>query len=785
MLTNNQNDTALLPNQEEGFNLKEFVTDYLLRFWYLYVVVVGMALTLAWLKIRYSIPIYSVGSSLLIKDENTKSAGLSQEAVFQDLGLMQSGPKLLNEIQILKSRPIMESVITKLGLDVEYYTVGRVITSELYPAWPIRATLHECKEDGFNVPFLIKVLDDQHFELSVRGHLATHQFGENVQLPEGNFTFTLLGPSSAIYSYKVVFRRPVEVAGGYVGALSINTVSNYASVLELSYKTPVPKKGIDILNTLVDVYNEAAIEDKNKVGHNTVQFIDDRLKILNVELRDVEGGLELYKKQNNIPTEISSSVETLISQISEYDKEQSELEVQKSVLASLAEYFNSQLTQFEPAPLNLLPANTQVATLVGRYNDLVLERARLLRSATAENPVVQNLSVQVTALRASILETIGSTQKDLELGLSKISNKNKIFKGQISTIPTRERGLIEIKRQQGIKENLFLYLLQKREETALTLAVAAPNSRVVNPAIGQGGPISPNTRSIYMTALLIGLLIPSLFVYLRYLLTDTVQSTTEITNATHAPLLGAIGYQKSVDPIVVQKNSRSAMAEMFRLLRTNLQFIAAGQANQVILITSSVSGEGKSFITLNLGITLAMADKKTCIVELDLRKPKLVKYLTKETPANGVTSYLIGNLDVEELVQPSSVHPNLYYVASGPIPPNPAELLLTDALAQLITKLRQEFDYILLDTSPVGMVADALLMGRLADSSLYIVRYAYSKKASLQLIEDLQRQEKLPRLSVILNGVKANGGYGQQYGYGYGYGYGYYEESAKKKWWRP
>ncbi len=272
--------------------------------------------------------------------------------------------------------------------------------------------------------------------------------------------------------------------------------------------------------------------------------------------------------------------------------------------------------------------------------------------------------------------------------------------------------------------------------------------------------------------------------YLRYLLTDTVQSTTEITTATHVPLLGAIGYKKSVDPIVVQKNSRSAMAEMFRLLRTNLQFIAAGQSNQVILVTSSISGEGKSFVTLNLGITLAMAEKKTVIVELDLRKPKLVKYLTKEPSANGITSYLIGHLDADKLVQQSTVHPNLYYIASGPIPPNPAELLLTDALAQLIAKLRQEFDYVLLDTSPVGMVADAMLMGKLADSSLYIVRFGYSKKASLQLIEELHREEKLPRMSVILNGVKVSGGYGQQYGYGYGYGYGYYEEETKPKWWK-
>ncbi|MCY7327757.1 MAG: hypothetical protein LH618_04340, partial [Saprospiraceae bacterium] len=392
----------------------------------------------------------------------------------------------------------MEEVIIKLGLDVEYYTVGRVITSELYPAYPVRATLHEVKDVGYNTAFIIKVLDEQHFNLSVRNKTSQHQFGENVQLPEGNFTFTLNAPFNNLSAdYKVVFRRPSAAAVGYVGGLSINTINNQSSVLELNYKTPVPRKGIDILNTLIEVYDAAAIDDKNKVGRNTVEFIDDRLKFLSSELSDVESGLEQYKKKNNIPTEISSSAETLISQLSEYDQQQSELEVQKSVLGSLADYLNSQLTQFEPAPISLLPANTQVAALVGRYNDLVLERGRMLRSATTDNPVVQNLTVQIATLRGSILETIRSTQQDLEMGLSKIRSKNSVFQGKIRSIPTRERGLIEIKRQQGIKETLFLYLLQKREETALTLAVAAPNSRIVNPAISNGGPISPNTRSIY------------------------------------------------------------------------------------------------------------------------------------------------------------------------------------------------------------------------------------------------------------------------------------------------
>lgn len=774
----------LPPQEQDGFNLKEFIYTYLFRFWYLYVLFVGGALTVAWLKIRYATPIYQVNSTLLIKDENTRSPGVSQEAIFQDLGLMQGGPRLLNEMQILKSRPVMEEVVKKLGLDVEYYAIGRVRTSEAYPFGAVRVTSREVSPDGYNVPFLINVLDTQYFQLTVNGGTARHQFGSMVQLREGNFIFAYNGPVNPNTQDKVIFRLPADAAAGYVGGLTLNQISNYSSVLEMSYKTPVPKKGVDILNTLVEEYNKAGMEDKNIVGRNTVQFIDDRLKFLTKELKDVEVGLEVYKRRNAIPTEISSSVETLIGQISEYDKEQGQLEVQKSILASLADYFTSQLTQFEPAPLNLLPDNTQVATLVSRFNDLVQERSRLLRSATEDNPVVQNLTGQIANLRNSILETIRSTQRDLDLTLSKVRNKNSVFQKRIGAVPTIERGLIDIKRQQGIKENLFLYLLQKREETELSLAITVPNSRVVDPAINGGGPISPNTRSIYLTALLLGLLIPSLLVYLKFLLTTTVQSVGDIAAHTAVPLLGTIGYKKNSDPVVVQRNSRTAIAEMFRLLRTNLQFIAAGQSNQVILVTSSISGEGKSFVTLNLGITLALTEKKTVILELDLRKPKLIKYLTKEPAEEGLTSYLIGQLEVSKLTRQSTLHPNLYYIPSGPIPPNPAELLLTDQLSDLIAQLRLEFDYILLDTPPVGMVADAFLIGQLADSSLYVVRYGHTHKSSLTFIDELYREQKLPRLSIVFNGVKVTGGYGYGQKYGYGYGYGYYEDDKQPGWWK-
>lgn len=795
-MSENNNQTLLANTKEEGFNLRDFIFTYVLRFWYLYVLCLLLAWLYAWTKIRYTVPVYQVKGTILIKDEESKGSGISEESIFEDLGLMKGGISIQNEMEILKSRPLMESVIRNLHLDVEYYSVGQVRTSEMYTSTIINATLHEVSENGYGVPFVISVRDTQNFILKIGERQANCQFGQMIQIPEGRFIFTLMNKNHVPEDdYQMVFRKPEDAAIGYVGGLSVATLERGASIVSLTYKHPVPQKGIDIINQLVEAYNKLTVEDKNTVGKNTVQFIDERLEYLTKELSGVEGDLEQYKKGNGIPTEIASTVESMVGQMSDYDKQLATLEVQKVILEGLQQYLQNQLTKYEPAPINLLPENNQVAGLVSRYNDLVVERSRLLRNATTENPVVQNLTTQIDLMRNSILETVQNTNREFDLTLARVRGKNDFFQGKLRTIPTKERGLIEIKRQQGIKEALFLYLLQKREETALSLAVAIPNSKVVDPPILTGGPISPNTRSIYITALFIGLMIPSLLIYLKYLLTNTVQSESDITQATNTPFLAAIAHSPNKEQIVVKKGSRSAMAEMFRLLRTNLQFLGAGKGNQVILVTSTVSGEGKSFVTLNLGITLALADKKTIIVELDLRKPKLVRYLTKHPAPTGLSNYLIGKMDYKDLVRQSDAHDNLWYIGSGPTPPNPAELILTDQMTDLLEKLKKDFDYILVDTPPVGMVADAFLLGNHADSSIYVVRQGYTYKGSIGYIDEIKNEGKLPGMAIVFNGVKAQGsysyGYGQKYGYGYGYGYGksygygYYEdESSNKKWWK-
>jgi capsular exopolysaccharide synthesis family protein len=770
--------------QAQNIDLKTFVYRYIIRYWYLYLFFLSSALTLAWLKIRYATPIYQVRSTLLIEDEQSKSAFVSEEAIFRDLGLLQGGPRVLNEIQIIRSKPIMQLVIERLGLDVEYYTVGRVRTSECYPHGAVLTAVHEVLESGYDLPFGFKIVDSLFYDLTLAGNTSRRRFGELLELPQGKFVFTRRGMPATENEYKIIFRRPAALAGAYAGNLQVNLINNYSSVLEMSFKGPLPAKSADILNTLAEVYNETTLDAKNRVGKNTIRFIDDRLQYLAAELAEVESGLENYKRKNDIPTDISASVDLLSDQMHEANDQLAKVALEINLLKALKTFIADHLAYDEPAPVNLLPADEQIRLLTERYNSLVFEKNRVLAYATPENPAAQNLNQQILTLRQTLLQTMEQNLAALEISLQMAREKSAAFDRQLSAFPGIERGFLEVKRQQSIKESLFLYLLQKREETAMSLAVATPGSRSVDPAVPEGAPISPNKRAMHLLALLAGILIPSAIVYVLSVLTTTVQTEADITAGAGVSMAGCIGFERRAAPIAVRPGSRSALSEMFRLLRTNIQFLQAGRPNQVLLITSGLPDEGKSFITLNLGLTMALADKKTVLLELDLRRPKLLRYLQKEENRSpGISTYLIGQHSAEQLLRHSTMHPNLYAISSGPLPPNPGELLLHHRLDDLIGQLREQFDCILLDTPPVGVVADALLLGRLADSALYIVRHNQTQKNSLRILQEIQQEQKLPHPAAVLNAVKMQEHYGYARKYGYGHGY-YDDEKSGSPWWK-
>lgn len=779
----------LFASEEASFELRPFLFRYILRRWYFYLFFSALAVGLVWLYLRYTPPLYQIKCSLLIKDDSeTNTTGISEEAIFKDLGILKGSKNLENEIQILKSETLMQEVMRKLGLNIEYHSIGRVKGGELYDQSPIK--MDSVYFNG-KLPARINVqyIDREKFEI-VQNPSAMHAFGEWVTTKWGGYSlrFDSLCPLLE-GTIDIQFRKIENQALKYTNSLSVKPMSSYSSVLELKLIDPVPAKGINILNTLVETYNEAAIEDKNKASRSTFAFIEDRLRYLTSELADVEGSAQRYKQRNEIGIKIEKGIDLVMDELALLDQEVSTLEVQRSVLKSMNLYLRSNSSQYQLIPANLSTQDGQLSVLINRFNEQALERERIQRTAKADNPVLIGMTQQLNSLYANILETISKVDKRLETNLDQTRAKRDMLTGKVRQAPRLERELQEIMRQQAIKQNLYLYLLQKREETALSLATAVPNSRVVDSARYNKKPVFPDPIMLYTLALVLGLGLSALLVWILEMLNDKVQSEEDIRKMTDAPIIGGVSQGVAGQNLVASADSRSPAAEMFRLLRTNLQFLNPEQKQQTVLITSTSSGEGKTYIAVNLALTLALSNKKTIILGLDLRKPKLASYLGKGDAENGLSTYLAGQTSSEAIIHHSKLHPALDFIASGLIPPNPAELILLDKLAELIKDLQNRYDFVIIDSPPIGLVADAFMLSRFANTCLYVVRHNETRKGMLKLLDDIYRQNRLPNLAIVLNGLNPNLDYGNGYGYGYGYGYGhgyggYYDEAKPKTWWQ-
>ncbi|MCB0572318.1 MAG: polysaccharide biosynthesis tyrosine autokinase, partial [Phaeodactylibacter sp.] len=699
--------------EDKPFDLRAFFNKYILRYWWLYALGLLLGGAGAWLYLRYAIPQYQVKCTLLIKDPATSGEVASEQLLLQELGMSGANKNIQNEIPILKSRTLMEETVRRLGLDVTTTAIGRVRNSVQYHRSPVGVERLDSLSKAYRGKVLIQPLDNQRFHLANGDSSTVYAFGAPVNLKnKGSFIFHRNPDVKFLTPLQFSFRELADVAQGFAGKLNIKVVGEWSSVLELSMRDEVAERASDILNTLVDVYNEAAIEDKNRVGRNTLDFINERLVLLTDELETVEKGVEDYKRRNNIATASDESASRLLEEISGVGQQLSELEVQQSISRYLSEFLSANRGQYALIPANLTLDAGGLNEQINAYNEKVLERDRLLRTAGKENPLLRTLEQEILAIESNLLAAVADLQRSQAASASLMRERLGGFRGQASTIPRKERELLEIVRQARIKENLYLYLLEKREETALSLAVAVPNSRLIDNARPTSKPVEPQENLIRLAGLLLGLMLPAGFVAIKELLRDTVHSEEDIRSQTSIPLFGSIGFSKAGKQLVVTQGSRSAIAEMFRLLRTNLQFARSGKGCQTVLITSGISGEGKSFITLNLGMSLALSNYRTLIVGLDLRKPKLHRYLDMQGVSPGISQYLIGETNAADIVHATPLHPNLSFIPSGPIPPNPAELIQTERMQELMDILQQEFDYIILDSPPLGLVSDALLLNR-------------------------------------------------------------------------
>lgn len=763
----------------ESLDIKALVMRYL-RYWYLFVIGAAFALTAAHLYLRYSTPVYSIKATILIKDES--GADLANSGVLGDLAGLKANKSFSNEVLIIKSKGLMERVLQELGLEVSYFGEGRIKSPELYGGRsPIKAVVAQLDSAGLGKSFVVEVEDGNTFSIwEGENKVSTHNFGAQIKKKYGTFTIVADSDVTNDKGRRVLirFNDLRKLASRYSKQLGVKSVNEFATVMELSLTDPVPAKGKDILNKLIEVYNRESINEKNLAVTKTIQFIDERLVYLTGELSDVEKDVQEYLQENRIIDQ-SASGGLYLNTAHGLNQQITENEIKLEILKSVESYLQNEENKFELVPTSLDIADPTLGGLISNFNELQNQRRRLGRSVTENNPVLRNVNEQLEILRQNILENIRNIREGLLVVRRNLQANARQFESQVRQVPSMQRELTKISRQQGVKEGLYLFLLQKREEAALSQAITPSNSRVIDPAAAGGSPIEPQSTNIYLIALLAGLAIPFAGIFLRDMLNDTVQELRDVEKGTSTPILGEIGHNESGNMLVISQESRSSSAELFRLLRANLQFAAGGKENKVILVTSSMSGEGKTFFSLNLAASLVMTGKKVVVLGFDLRKPKLTQGVN--LPNNiGITNYLISDtVQIEDMIQFAPEMPEMAIIGSGPIPPNPAELMLLPKIGTMIEELKEGFDYVILDSSPIGQVADSLALAPYIDSSLYIVRYNYTHKKQLQIIDNLYKSRKLKHPMIVLNDAKKNNSYGYSYGYGYGYG-NYYEEDGKK-----
>ncbi|MDO6390992.1 polysaccharide biosynthesis tyrosine autokinase [Pontibacter sp. BT731] len=753
--------------ESESFDLRGALNKYQ-RYWYLFVATILLSLAGAYTYMRYSTPQYLISSTLLIQDNN-KGASVYENSFFNELGIFQTNQSINDEIELLKSITLLQRVVKDLSLYVNYYVEGNIKTEEIYgSSLPIKVVVSDLKPQSFAKTLRVQIKDKNTFILNDEETETSHEFGQKIVMPYATFTITAT-PGFADNGYNEVlvkFKDYRRVANYYSSALSIYPISKETKVIAINLADPVPEKGIDIVYHLIALYNKEKANDKNASAVNSLNFLDERINFLSGELTDVEENVERYKRNNEV-TNIDSDARMYVEKAADYNRQISEWEVQIDVLQTIEDYLTKSENKSILVPSTLNIKDPTLQDLINRFNELQLERQGLLRTMQPNNPLVANLSDQLSNLEVNILENIRNIKQGLIITRNNLQKSYAQFQTKKQLVPSIERDLLEINRQQGTKEGLYLYLLQKREESALSLAADVSNIKIIDEAMVSLDPIKPVKKLVYLVAIILGFVLPVAFIFLKDQLNHSIQHKKDVENVTETPILGELAHNSNKESLVVTDMNRTSVAESFRLIRANLQFATVGGENRVILITSSMSGEGKTFFSLNLAASLVLTGKRVIVLDFDLRKPKLMQYMGIKHE-KGITNYLISETpSIDEIVVQLPQIPDLFLVGSGPIPPNPSELMLHPRVDKLIEDLKAVFDYVIIDTSPIGQVSDALALSPYIDSSIYIVRYNYTAKEQIEIIDDIYRSRKLKFPMIVLNDAK------KQNGYGYGYGYGY------------
>jgi tyrosine-protein kinase Etk/Wzc len=749
-----------------------------IRFLPLYILFLTIALLSAWLYLRYAQEKYVSTGSMIIN----VGGGNNGDKVEALISEKNKGRSLQNEIEVLKSKSLLTRVVKAFNLEYNYVAKGKIKDRNAYKMTPFTIQALQLSDSAASFSLPIEFINAAQFKVDNSG--ANYNLGQVFSTHYG--VFKLVKESSAVpgSKYVVNYNTAEAVASSIVANMNVQPKLPGTGILILQNENTNPILAADIVNGLMSEYNNLTIEQSNTSIDLTIGFVDRRLAVLERDIDSLQKQLLRFQRNNDL-VDAGTQIKDYLSGAKEQDAVAQTQRMALSNLEEIENYLKDKESQHQRlvVPSTLGIADQTLNQMVSKYNEAQLERKSLLDANIPEsNPKIAEAEKTIEILRKSTLENLNTLKASYSRLLGYASSEKTRNKGEALRLPAKVNEQVELERQLSSKLALFKILDQKREEASISRASQISGSKIVELAEPYLTPIKPNRTTIKLAAILLALAIPTLFLFLREVLNDRINTRSDIEKYTEAPILGEVGHSYSDKTLVADRGSRSLIAEQFRILRSNLQYITGKGDKAVILVTSSFGGEGKSFISTNMASVLALTEKKTIVLEFDLRKPRVLKGLDM-SKRPGISNYMIGKSDLESLIVPVEEAAHLYVLPCGPIPPNPSELLLSERINELFTQLKQKFDYIIIDTAPVGMVSDALTLGKYADCTLYVTRQEHTFKKQIALIDEMYRTKKLPHISIILNDVKmpTGGGYYGNYGYGYGYGVkkgksGYYDD---------
>ena len=787
------------------FSFANIYTAVILN-WKWFVLSLIICIGLAAVYLRYTTPIYQASAKLLIKDNDQNGGGRSANMLNSaTLGMISNSNGFDNELEILTSHSLAQQAVRDLKLYVNYYHVGKVKDVLMYKTQPINVDVDPSHLERLNAPVDLKI-ERTGNSYHVTG---TYYVPVNDDQADGPFsidkTFSQLpatiGTRAGIISFnantvvpmkdgdvmKVNIQSPKFAAYKYVGELNVSQTSKTTTIAQLTLSDESPQRAIDYLQQLSICYNRQANEDKNEVAERTEEFINGRLEKINAELGSTEGQLESYKKRNGM-IDLKANATSAFSNADQYSQKLSEANTQVALLDEMQNYMDNPNNRFQPLPSNVGLNDDAATSLITNYNQLVQRRNLLLQSASETSPSVMPLTTQIEDMDRAIRRALKQARRNLDIQRNSVASQFGKYQGQVGESPEQERMLTQIGRQQEVKSGLYLMLLQKREENSISLAATADKGKLIDgPALG--GKVSPKSSMILMAALIIALALPALIIFLLEFFRYKIEGHEDVAKLTTLPIIADVAVStesaKTKGEIVIHENRNNQMEEIFRSMRTNLQFVLE-KDEKVVMFTSSTSGEGKTFITSNLAVSFALLGKKVLLVGLDIRKPRLADLFEIDDHQHGITNLLVKNdptwEEIQQQLVPSGINNNLTLLMAGPTPPNPSELVSRKSLDDIFAELRKHYDYILVDTAPVGLVTDTIEIGRVCDATVFVCRADFTPKESIVMINSLHNQKKLPKINIVINGIDMSK---KKYGYYYGYGrYGKYGRYARYTYYR-